>query len=544
MYYTFACPNCGKSLKTREDSAGRKARCPYCRTSVTVPASPAAETPEETGSSVLDFARPGVGPRAKSRAQTEQHSGMADSIDSTGVPMLWTAVGGFLLTLIFYMLLFPLPDIYLRQLFYERGWVTPTEAFLLFWSVTILGFKGRKLLQQRESMLLDVLPESLSRDISVDKIEKFVEHVHQLPVDTGFSFLTQRVLRGLEHFRVRRSTAEVATVLSSQSEIDAHSVSSSYALLNVFIWAIPILGFIGTVQGLGSAVGSLGVADATDVEGIRESLGTITGGLGIAFDTTLVALIMSLLLKFPASSLQKSEEDLLNWVDEYCNENLLKRLKEDRDAAPRDEFSRRLQQAIDAAMVSHHAELRSWSTKLSEIGGKLTAEVLKGWGVIQEDLQQQHGHRLEQVNQAVERFCGVLQQLSENARQLGELQQAQREQAAASAAALDAAVQRVEERAGQRLQGLDAEVQQAFQKTQQLLAELTDGTAAAQRAVSEATQASTESATRWIGGLQDGLQGLNRVLGQLGEKQVVIRGESVPQKRWSLFGRRNHNSPS
>ncbi len=544
MYYTFACPSCGKSLKTREDSVGRKARCPYCRTSVTVPPSPAAESGEETESSVLDFARPGVGPRAKSHPKSDQPTGAADSIDSTSVPMLWTAAGGLVLTIVFYLLLFPLPDMYFRQLFYERGWVTPTEAFLLFWSVTILGFKGRKLLQQRESMLLDVLPESLSRDISVDKIDTFVEHVHQLPVDTGFSFLTQRVLRGLEHFRVRRSTAEVATVLSSQSEIDTHSVSSSYALLNVFIWAIPILGFIGTVQGLGSAVGSLGVADATDVDGIRESLGTITGGLGIAFDTTLVALIMSLLLKFPASSLQKSEEDLLNWVDEYCNENLLKRLKEDRDAAPRDEFSRRLQQAIDAAMVSHHAELRSWSNKLSEIGGKLTSEVLKGWGVIQEDLQQQHGHRLEQVNQAVERFCQVTQQLADNATQLGELQQAQREQTAAAVAALDAAVQRVERQADQRLQGLEAEMQQAFRKTQEMLAELTDGAAAAQQAVSESTRASAESANRWMTGLHDGLQGLNRVLGQLGEKQVIIRGEPVPQRRWSLFGRRNHNPPS
>ena len=46
--------------------------------------------------------------------------------------------------------------------------------------------------------------------------------------------------------------------------------------------------------------------------------------------TTLIALVMSLIVMFPTSSLQKMEEDLLNWVDEYCNENLLKRLDDGR----------------------------------------------------------------------------------------------------------------------------------------------------------------------------------------------------------------------
>ena len=42
---------------------------------------------------------------------------------------------------------------------------------------------------------------------------------------------------------------------------------------------------------------------------------------------------MSLLLKFPASSMQKAEEDLLNSVDEYCNENLLRRLNDGGESA-------------------------------------------------------------------------------------------------------------------------------------------------------------------------------------------------------------------
>ena len=113
-------------------------------------------------------------------------------------------------------------------------------------------------------MLFDLLPDSLGRDITVESVDRFASGIRDLPVNPGSSFLVQRVLRGLEHFTVRRSASEVSTVLASQSELDSNAVSSSYALLNVFIWAIPILGFIGTVQGLGM--------------GRRESVGQPQGG--------------------------------------------------------------------------------------------------------------------------------------------------------------------------------------------------------------------------------------------------------------------------
>ena len=67
---------------------------------------------------------------------------------------------------------------------------------------------------------------------------------------------------------------------------------------------------------------------AADIEKIKEQFGQVTGGLSEAFDTTLVSLIFSLFVMFPTSVMQKNEEDLLNKVDEYCNEYFLKRLQE------------------------------------------------------------------------------------------------------------------------------------------------------------------------------------------------------------------------
>lgn len=405
MYFNFSCSACGKTLKVREELHGRKARCPYCRSGITVPdRSPdeGAATPGRPSASggaaglpqiaigsgaaaTSSAAGPSTGPGrpgAQSRVGGGKKRITNENDDGTNVSMLWTALVGLGATAVFYVLLLPLPSIYFRDLFYERTWVTVAEAYLMFWSLAILVFKYLKLKRQRESMLFNLLPENIARDITVDNVDRFASTIRELPVNSSSSFLVQRVLRGLEHFTVRRSASEVSTVMASQSEMDSHAVNSSYALLNVFIWAIPILGFIGTVMGLGGAVGSLGVEDTANIEGIKDSLGAITGGLGTAFDTTLVALIMSLLLKLPASSLQKAEEDLLNWVDEYCNENLLKRLKDGTgESMPEPtEVGRIIKRAIDlnlAEIVEHSRKTVGMMTEQSQSAQKQLTQIVQ-----------------------------------------------------------------------------------------------------------------------------------------------------------------------
>jgi biopolymer transport protein ExbB/TolQ len=90
------------------------------------------------------------------------------------------------------------------------------------------------------------------------------------------------------------------------------------------------LGFIGTVIGIGAAVGAFSetLEAAASIETMKDSIGSVTGGLGVAFDTTLLALVMSILIMFPASAVQRIEEGLLGEVDDYCAEILVRRLKD------------------------------------------------------------------------------------------------------------------------------------------------------------------------------------------------------------------------
>jgi biopolymer transport protein ExbB/TolQ/DNA-directed RNA polymerase subunit RPC12/RpoP/ribosomal protein S13 len=486
MYFQFPCEKCSKKLKVRDENVGKKVRCPYCHHTMLVkkPETPIIDTSIDVNTSSSTGSSKSSGTSSSSRSGNKNvSSGWADgtevSLSKSGIIAIGASVA-------FIALLFPFRKYYLGELFLDRGWVPFALVFLMSWSATILILKYQKLGKQKDSMLFDTLPTDISEDISEKTVAKFIEHVKNLPVDPRESFLVNRVLRGLEHFRVLKSSSEVSNRLQSQSEIDATAVDSSYTILKVFIWAIPILGFIGTVIGISAAVGGFsgGMDDATDITALKESLGSVTGGLSTAFDTTLVALVMSMLVMFPSSSMQKSEEDLLNWVDEYCNENLLKRLKEsDQAGGGGDEKDHRrlIQRTIDKAMANHHAELQTWIEKLEGIGNTLSQQVVKSWGTIDDKIREQQEAQLAEVQQVMKHLESVEEKMT------------------------------------------------ALQSAHTSHLEKMNGEATE---MAEAAGVLSQS----FNGVQQGLNGLNMVLTSLGEKQVLIQQVEAPRKRWGLFG--------
>jgi biopolymer transport protein ExbB/TolQ/DNA-directed RNA polymerase subunit RPC12/RpoP len=420
MYFQFACEHCGKSLRAREEHVGRKVVCPYCHTQVAIERQ-AKQAQEQAPTDPLKNLKTSVSTPAPRKTPattgtTQPSTSEAKWVDGTNVSMIKSCLFGLAGTAAFLVVISPFyfAKTYFGKLFFKfktadgnfdpSFWVPIATTFLLAWAIAIIVLKSRKLKRQRQSMLFDLLPNQFGDDINEGNLEKFIEHVGGLPGDARESFLVNRVKRGLEHFRVRKNASEVSEVLSSQSDIDANAVESSYSILNVFIWAIPILGFIGTVIGISAAVGGFsGTLDSgNDVDALKNSLKGVTGGLGTAFDTTLVALVMSMMVMFPTSSMKKAEEDLLNWVDEYCNENLLKRLSDGRDRASTVAASSTpadVQRAVNAAMATHQAALQAWTQKLEAIGKVVTKEVADGMKEVAQTEKSLHQEKVNRLNE-------------------------------------------------------------------------------------------------------------------------------------------------
>ena len=105
--------------------------------------------------------------------------------------------------------------------------------------------------------------------------------------------------------------------LDTDKELYDHSVSSSYLLARVLVWAIPIFGFVGTVGGISHAVGAFDkvLNSAENVEALREGLIQVTGGLSKAFHTTSLGLVLSVIVMLPLTYLEKMEQEMLGTMD-------------------------------------------------------------------------------------------------------------------------------------------------------------------------------------------------------------------------------------
>ncbi|MBL8740634.1 MAG: MotA/TolQ/ExbB proton channel family protein, partial [Myxococcales bacterium] len=141
----------------------------------------------------------------------------------------------------------------------------------------------------------------------------------------------------------RGDASEPATAQTAESDADASVVATSFSIVKVLVWAMPILGFIGTVIGISESMGgfSRSLDGAAEFDAIKGSLGDVTTGLALAFDTTLVALVASVFLMLPMSWISKAEEQVISDVDDYCVTKLLRRLASKEGAeGPADELGK------------------------------------------------------------------------------------------------------------------------------------------------------------------------------------------------------------
>jgi biopolymer transport protein ExbB/TolQ len=458
--------------------------------------------------------------RSTSRRRT---SGPTDlNLSVTGA----AAVGA---TVLFYgAVVLPLSGTYVGELFGARGWVPYVISFLSFWAAIMLLLKYRLIARQREVLDLDLLPQRIGERITPDNAAAFVAHLDELPPSAAGNALVGRIRRALHHFEARRDAREVVEQLSGQTQADADAVESSYTMLRVFIWAVPILGFIGTVIGIGAAVGgfSESVGGAVDLEVMKDSIGSVTTGLAVAFDTTLLALVMSILIMFPASSMQKAEEDFLSAVEDYCDEKLVRRLDDGRhDERPED---RVIQEAVAQEMAVHHAELRSWLERLGQVGETLTTHVVSGWEKIDEQMRVRGDQQMERLARwASERQRDASDELSETQRALMRDFRSSLESMAAEA-------RRIQEEGAHRLDDQLAGIERLHRRLQEEQQGATEGDRTQTQAVSAAGDQLARTLARVRGEAEEVREEGARRLGAFAAKLEEI-AQSAQQFQRGLF---------
>lgn len=455
---TFECPRCKQQLKFHRAAAGRLVYCPSCDARVRVPEYQKSER----------------------RAWKEA--------DPTNPPFHRGVMLGLGLLVAWYLLLLPfvapsnkpLSEYntmqYLASLFYRHFAVALLNTLFFTWAMAIIFLKHRIIRHQKAALLLDVLPSHLGTKIHAGNVAAFLDHVYAIPVRLRDSLMVNRIRKALELYEIRQNVGDVREMMISQSEIDSARISGSYTLLRAFLWAIPLLGFIGTVVGLSHAIGGMSFANVEDVGKIISAINNVTSGLGTAFDATLLGLVLALTLNFPLNTLAKQEDNNLQTIDAFCNEVLLPRLQDSTPSEPAGGSA-----AANFAASSLAETQKTFLADLGELSKQMN-EYARNLDRRMEDFQKTATTEfVSKVQDMRAQYQAVLEQAT------GQIVSTQEKIAAAAA---------------ERSDRLGAETDRAIKESLQQVA-------------------------RYIGGLEAALGGLNGVLKDLGEKLVMV---NAPKK--------------
>ncbi len=232
-------------------------------------------------------------------------------------------------TVAVYLILIPLRESWIGQSLTQRGPTPYAIVFFSVWSLAILLIKWPKLAFQRRALRYDVVPVDHDFVLSSHTVDQVIDNVHATVDDAKHFVLFNRLMIALSNLKNLGRVTDVDEILRSQGEQDESAMETSYSLIRGFIWAIPVLGFIGTVLGLSEAMGGFGrvLETTTEVSQIVDALKVVTAGLATAFETTLQALVAALGIQLLLTFLKKLEEEFMDSCSEYCLRRVVNRLR-------------------------------------------------------------------------------------------------------------------------------------------------------------------------------------------------------------------------
>ncbi|MDA0802164.1 MAG: MotA/TolQ/ExbB proton channel family protein [Planctomycetota bacterium] len=213
----------------------------------------------------------------------------------------------------------------------NRCWTNYACVLAALWAILMLTAKLFKVrVQCRALDATDLLPRRTDFILSPATAPEVLARINGRAVRPREFLVFNRLWSALSNLGNIGEVRDVGAVLESQADSDASALESSYTAIRALIWTVPVFGFIGTVIGLGDAIGNFQAVltqDSGDASSIRDSLSPVIAGLATAFETTLVALVLAVIVQLYSTFVYKQELGLLDRVETYCHDHVITRLR-------------------------------------------------------------------------------------------------------------------------------------------------------------------------------------------------------------------------
>ncbi len=190
---------------------------------------------------------------------------------------------------------------------------------LMLWALSILGYKGVSISRQQRLLDDDLLQLPPDLPIGQEDVRGLTQRLLALPAKVADSLLPRALLTAVERYGATNSVQDVSNASRDVCESEAERLESELSIIRYIAWAIPSVGFIGTVRGIGDALGQAHQAVEGDITGVTQSL-------GVAFNSTFIALVISIVLMFFIHQLQLMQDRLVLDTERYVDRWFVRRL--------------------------------------------------------------------------------------------------------------------------------------------------------------------------------------------------------------------------
>ncbi len=206
---------------------------------------------------------------------------------------------------------------------------------LTCWSASILLIKGLKIRAQRKALLLNLIPNDPKFTVTTATALKVIQAIESSVEDSHRFMYLNRIVVALRSMRNVGRIGDIDEMLQSAADNDESGVESGYTLLKGFVWAIPVVGFIGTVVGLTKAMGEFKEALAPAVAGsgaqgvsqVSVGLLKVLQGLDIAFISTAESLMLVFVVHIVSVFIRSADEAVLDDIRDAIHSNIAARVR-------------------------------------------------------------------------------------------------------------------------------------------------------------------------------------------------------------------------
>ncbi len=191
---------------------------------------------------------------------------------------------------------------------------------LCFWALFLLALKIKDSIAENKSLEVDYLELGEEDRLKKEDARPVLWKLERGSEGNNQTLYYRVLYRTIEFFRFSTSLEEITNVVKNSCEGELLRLDSQMSMIRYIAWAIPSIGFLGTVRGIGQALGQAHKAVQGDIADVTQSL-------GIAFNSTFVALLISILIMFLMHQLQLTQERLVLDAEDYCDNRLIRNLQ-------------------------------------------------------------------------------------------------------------------------------------------------------------------------------------------------------------------------